>query len=94
MKPFKITCLKLNKILENRPERRDDFIKALNTIIHNEAFNCSGGLYWNRELFIYCRANTDLCRRMIYTYKVMFIPSDDQVEHSGITLIYKPGFNR
>ena len=50
-------------------------------------------IYWNRELFIDCGTD-ELCRKMIHTNKVMFVPSDDSVEHPGITLTYKPEFRK
>jgi hypothetical protein len=94
MKTFKRTCNKLNKILENRPESRSEFIDTINEIIYNEVFNYKGGLYWNRELFIDCGTDVELCRKMIHTNKVMFIPTDDPIEHPGITLTYKPEFRK
>jgi hypothetical protein len=94
MKTFKRTCNKLNKILENRPESRSEFIDTINEIIYNEVFNCKGGLYWNRELFIDCGTDAELCRKMIHTNKVMFVPTDDPIEHPGITLTYKPEFRK
>ena len=94
MKTFESTCNKLNKILENRPENQDEFIAKINEIIYNEVFQCGGGLYWNRELFIDCGADDELCRKMIHTNKVMFVPSDDLIEHPGITLAYKPEFSK
>ena len=93
MKTFESTCSKLNKILENRPEKQDEFITKINEIIDNEVFRCNGELYWNRELFIDCGTD-ELCRKMIHTNKVMFVPSDDPVEHPGITLTYKPEFRK
>ena len=33
MKIFESTCNKLNKILENRPEKQDEFIAKINEII-------------------------------------------------------------
>lgn len=94
MKTFKRTCSKLNKILENRPESQSEFINTINEIIYKEVFNCKGGLYWNRELFIDCGTDAELCRKMIYTNKVMFVPTDDPIEHPGITLTYKPEFRK
>lgn len=93
MKTFESTCSKLNKILENRPEKQDEFITKINEIIDKEVFECNGDLYWNRELFINCGSD-ELCRKMIHTNKVMFVPSDDPVEHCGITLTYKPEFRK
>ena len=93
MKTFESTCNKLNKILENRPEKQDEFIAKINEIIDKEVFGCNGGLYWKRELFIDCGSD-ELCRKMIHTNKVMFVPSDDPVEHPGITLSYKPEFRK
>lgn len=93
MKTFESTCSKLNKILENRPEKQDEFITKINEIIDKEVFECNGDLYWNRELFINCGSD-ELCRKMIHTNKVMFVPSDDPVEHRGITLTYKPEFRK
>lgn len=90
MKTFENTCSKLNKILENRPENREEFIDKINEIIYNEVFQCGGSLYWSRELFIKCAANDELCRKEIHTNKVMFVPGDDPIEHPGITLTYKP----
>ena len=94
MKTFKRTCNKLNKILNNRPENRKEFIDTINEIIYNEVFQCGGGLCWNRELFIDCSADDELCRKMIHTNKVMFVPTDDPIEHPGITLTYKPEFRK
>ena len=94
MKTSESTCSKLNKILENRPENREEFIGKINEIIYNEVFQCGGGLYWSRELFIKCGTNDELCRKEIYTNKVMFVPTDDPVEHPGITLAYKPEFSK
>lgn len=94
MKTFKRTCNKLNKILENRPESRSEFIDTINEIIYNEVFNCKGGLYWNRELFIDCGTDAELCRKMIHTNKVIFVPTNDPIEHPGITLTYKPEFRK
>lgn len=94
MKTFKRTCSKLNKILEDRPEDQHEFIDTINEIIYKEVFQCGGRLYWNRELFIDCGADCELCRKMIHTNKVMFIPSDDLFEHPGITLTYKPEFSK
>lgn len=94
MKTFKRTCNKLNKILDNRPESQSEFIDTINEIIYNEVFQCNGGLYWNRELFIDCDGDDELCRKMIHTNKVMFVPSDDLIEHPGITLTYKPEFRK
>ena len=88
MKTFKRTCNKLNKILENRPENREEFIDKINEIIYNEVFQCGGALYWNRELFIDCNCDTDKCREMIHRKDVMFEPTYDPVEHPGITLCY------
>ena len=45
MKIFESTCNKLNKILENRPEKQDEFIAKINEIIDKEVFGCNGGLY-------------------------------------------------
>ena len=94
MKTFKRTCNKLNKILENRPESKSKFIDTINEIIYKEVFQCNGGLYWGRELFIDCCGSDELCRKMIHTNKVMFCPSDDPFEHPGITLTYKPEFSK
>ncbi len=94
MKTFKRTCNKLNKILDNRPENKSEFIDTINEIIDKEVFECNGGLYWNQELFIDCRADDVLCQKMIHTNKVMFVPSDDPAEHPGITLTYKPEFRK
>ena len=94
MKTFKRTCNKLNKILDNRPESQSEFIDTINEIIYNEVFQCGGDLYWNRELFIDSGANDELSRKMIYTNKVMFIPSDNPIEHPGITMAYKPEFRK
>ena len=47
MKTFKRTCNKLNKILDNRPQNRKEFIDTINELIYNEVFQCNGGLYWN-----------------------------------------------
>lgn len=94
MKTFKRTCNKLNKILENRPENQKEFIDKINEIIYNEVFLCGGDLYWNRELFIDCGTDDELCRKMIHTNKVMFVPAVDPVEHPGITLTYKPEFRK
>lgn len=94
MKTFKRTCNKLNKILNNRPDSQREFINTINEIIYNEVFQCGGGLYWNRELFIDCNADDELCRKMIHTNKVMFVPADDPFEHPGITLAYKPEFRK
>lgn len=94
MKTFASTCSKLNKILENRSENQEEFINTINEIIYNEVFQCGGCLYWNRELFIDCHTDDELCRKMIYTNKVMFIPTDDPIEHPGITLTYKPEFSK
>ena len=69
MKTFESTCSKLNKILENRPEKQDEFISKINEIIDKEVFGCNGDLYWNRELFIDCGSD-ELCRKMIHTNKV------------------------
>ena len=93
-KVFKSTCDKLNKLLENRPESKREFIDAVNEIIYKEVFQCNGSLYWNRELFIDCGTNDELCRKMIHTDKVMFVPSDDPIEHPGITMTYKPEFSK
>ena len=48
MKIFESTCNKLNKILENRPEKQDEFIAKINEIIDKEVFGCNGGLgkFW------------------------------------------------
>jgi hypothetical protein len=94
MKTFKKTCNKLNKFLENRPESQIEFIDTINEIIYKEVFERNGDLYWNRELFIDCGADDELCRKMIHTNKVMFVPSDDPIEHTGITLTYKPEFSK
>ena len=94
MKTFKRTCNKLNKILDKRPESREEFIDAINEIIYNEVFQCDGDLYWNRELFIDSGADDELCRKMIYTDKVMFVPTNDPIEHPGITMTYKPEFRK
>ena len=94
MKTFKCTCNKLNKILETRPENQSEFLNTINDIIYKEVFECNGGLYWNRELFIDCGLDDKLCRKMIYTNKVMFVPSDDLIEHPGITMTYKPEFRK
>ena len=45
MKIFESTCSKLNKILENRPKKQDEFITKINEIIDKEVFGCNGGLY-------------------------------------------------
>lgn len=94
MKTFKRTCNKLNKILENRPESKSNFIDTINEIIYKEVFQCNGNLYWSRELFIDCCGSDELCRKMIHTNKVMFCPSDDPFEHPGITLTYKSEFSK
>ena len=64
MKTFKRTCNKLNKILDNRPESQSEFIDTINEIIDNEVFQCGGDLYWNRELFIDCGTDDELCRKI------------------------------
>ena len=89
MKTFKHTCNKLNKILDNRPESKSEFSYKINEIIYNEVFQRGGDLYWDRELFIDCGCNDELCRKMIHTDKVMFVPSDDPIEHPGITMCLK-----
>lgn len=94
MKTFKRTCNKLNKILDNRTESRSEFIDTINEIIFKEVFECDGDLYWNRELFIDCGTDDELCQKMIHTNKVMFVPTDDPDEHPGITLTYKPEFRK
>lgn len=94
MKTFKRTCNKLNKILDNRPESQSEFIDTINEIIYNEVFQSGGSIYWSRELFIDCGGDDVLCRKMIHTNKVMFIPSDDPTEHPGITMTYKPEFRK
>ena len=94
MKTIESTCKKLNKILENRPESKNEFVSKINEIIYKEVFEYNGGLYWNRELFIDCGADDELCRKMIHTNKVMFVPSDDPIEHPGIMLTYKPEFTK
>ena len=93
-KTFESICDKLNKLLENHLENQNEFIDNINEIIHKEVFQCNGNLYWNRELFIDCGADNELCRKMIHTDKVMFVPSDDPVEHPGIMLTYKPNFSK
>lgn len=45
MKAFESTCNKLNKILENRPEKQDEFITKINEIIDKDVFRCNEGLY-------------------------------------------------
>ena len=94
MKTSESTCSKLNKILDNRPENREEFINMINDIIEKEVFNNGGDLYWGRELFIDCCGSDELCRKMIHTNKVMFWPSDNPNEHPGITLAYKPEFSK
>ena len=93
-KTFKRTCNKLNKILDNRLESQSEFINTINKIIYKEVFQCNGDLYWGRELFIDCGADDELCRKMIHINKVTFVPSDDPIEHLGITLTYKPEFSK
>ena len=90
METFKSTCTELNKILEIREE----FIGKINEIIYKEVFQKGGSLYWSRELFIDCETSDELCRKMINTNKVMFVPTDDPIEHLGITLTYKPEFSK
>jgi hypothetical protein len=70
-------------------KNREEFISTINNIIFNEVFSKGGSLYWGRELFIGCDGSDELCQKMIHTDKVMFVPSDDPIEHPGITMTYK-----
>ena len=85
---FQKTCDKLNEILSDLPE---DYILKINLIIDKEVFYEGGGLYWDRELFIDCYGDDNLCKKLLRTHpeQVMFEPTFDPVEHPGITLKYK-----
>ena len=89
MKTFIRVCNKLNKILDNRPENKVEFIDKINHIIEEEVFSKGGDLYWERELFIDSNFDTEKCREMIHRSDVMFRDTKDPVEHPGITLCYK-----
>ena len=89
MPKFNRVCTKLNKILDNRPEDRKEFIQKINDIIFTEVFNKGGNLYWDRELFIDCNCDSELCREKIHQTNVMFRDTMDPIEHPGITLCYK-----
>ena len=93
MNTFIQTCNKLNNILDNRPENRDEFIKAINEIIFNEVYQKHGSLYWDRKLFINCNCDDELCRKEIDSQYVMFRATEDPEEHPGITLTYKDTYN-
>ena len=86
---FQRVCNKLNKILDNRLENREEFIDMINDIINKEVFEKGGDLYWSRELFIDSNFDTEKCREMIHRNDVMFRDTKDPVEHPGITLCYK-----
>lgn len=81
------TCNKLNKLLPATKETIDN----INQIIFNEVFNKKGGLYWDRELWLFCGADEKKIRKMIYTDKVEFTQSLDKDEHPGIVFKFKPG---
>ena len=89
---FTKVCNELNKILDNRPESKIDFIDTINDIIYKKVFQKGGDLYFNRQIWIECNCNEDCCRRLIHTTKVMFKPTLDPVEHPGITMCYKPEY--
>lgn len=89
MTKFQRVCNKLNKILDNRTENREEFIDVINGIIEKEVFNKGGDLYWSREIFIDSNCDTEECRKKIHRNDVMFRDTNDTVEHPGITLCYK-----
>lgn len=86
---FQKVCNKLNNILENRPENREEFIAMINDIIFKQVFDKGGELYWSRELFIDCNCDSEKCRKMINRNDVMFRDTKDPIEHPGIALCYK-----
>ena len=86
---FQKVCDELNKILENRPEDRKEFIDKIDDIIYKKVFNKGGNLYFDRELFIDSNFDTEECRKMIHRTDVMFRDTKDPVEHPGITFCYK-----
>lgn len=93
MKTFESTCNKLNNILSDLSE---DYILKINLIIDKEVFYEGGGLYWDRELFIDCYGDDNLCKKLVRTHpeQVMFVPTGDPIEHPGIKLAYKPEFSK
>lgn len=85
---FQNVCDELNGVLD---DRQGDYVSTINDIIRKKVFNRGGSLYWDRELFIDCYGDDNLCRTLIRTQpdEVMFIPTFDPVEHPGITFKYK-----
>jgi hypothetical protein len=80
-------CRELNKMIPIKGNEDKDKINA--TIYEVIKKVPDFGLYWDRELYINCGCNDDKVRQYtLHSGKVHFEPSEDPIEHPGITIRY------
>jgi len=84
-------CNKLNKLIF---EKKEGFIDEVNKIIY-DLYQKGGEMYWHRNVFLDNNGNDNRMRDLVRkSDKVMFVPSDDEEEHPGVTIIYKPEYDK
>lgn len=85
---MKELCEELNKHL---PCRSQDDVDALTKLLQEniDAYP-ERRIYWSREIYIDAGFNEDRCLNiLIHSDKVLFVPSEDPVEHPGLAVRYK-----
>ena len=81
-------CNELNKHL---PCMNQEDVDALTRLLqeHIDSFP-ERHIYWSREIYIDAGFDKDKCTLiMIHSDNVVFVPSEDPVEHPGVVVRYK-----
>lgn len=85
---MKRLCEELNKHLPCKSQKDVDALtKLLQENIDAYPERC---IYWSREIYIDAGLNEDQCMNiLIYSDNVLFVPSEDPIEHPGIVVRYR-----
>ena len=81
-------CDNLNKHL---PCKNQEDVDALTKLLQDGIDNDPDKhIYWSREIYIDAGMNENRCLNiLIHSPNVMFVPSEDPVEHPGVVVRYK-----
>ena len=80
-------CDSLNALIPIKSDEDKDKMNALIAEVQAKVPNFN--LYWDRDLYLDCNANSEeLRKRTLHSGMVHFEPSDDPEEHPGITVRY------
>ncbi len=85
---MKELCEELNKYI---PCKSQDDVDALTKLLQEniDAYP-ERHIYWSREIYIDAGLKEDQCLNiLIHSDNVLFVPSEDPVEHEGIVVRYK-----